>query len=453
MEQLREYQAEAVERAVSVLTGAKAVALRAPTGAGKTVMAQAIAERLNARPLAIAHTAELVSQWRERGTDAITVHKLLADITLADNYDLLIVDEAHHYTRNLWEAVITQAPCKVLGLSATFSRSTVYHGYEHLYADCVSTGTYQELRDGGYLVPAQVMLPGILKPWEGESLGFEYMATLDENRHARNLQGLIDWLVPELQNKKSIIYVATKAEARRLASRLTAYGLDAGVAIGGDSSALATFDERGPGTVLVTVQLVAEGIDVPTCNAIVFARFVGSYVAYRQAIGRATRPDGGKEMATIYDYCGSALHHGHPMNEDYVTLRATDLGAAPMCPTCLIAVYVGNQCPQCGALLHIAESRPRKLRCPACRGGLTKDSICKRCQLVAHFTETESEGCTHFRYGGLTFNQLGEQKFGGIIHDNEYEIDLAKKVGTINAVQKTGRSVKAILAWLVANID
>ena len=448
---LRDYQVSAVSQTISAFRLHDAVALRAPTGAGKTLMAQAITEVLELKPLAIAHTTELVKQWRERGTDAITVQSYLKDSSIQDDYGLLIVDEAHHYCRNLWERVITSATRRVLALSATFSRQVVYHGYEHLYGACVSTGTYQELRDDGYLVPLEVRLPGIEGPWDGETLGFEYMASLEENSQARNLQGLVDWVSSELRSRKSIIYVSSKGDARRLTEMLQIRGIDAGLAIGGDTEAMADFEDKGAGTALVTVQLVSEGIDFPSCDAVVLARFIGSFVTYRQVTGRASRPHDSKAVATIYDYCGTTLHHGHPMNEDVVTIKAEDLGKAPVCAVCWTPVYEGDKCPKCGNYIVLHGGGHIVVKCPACRGKLSPEGRCHRCALVAKFEQGVAKS-TQFQYGGVKFLELSDTVFGNAFQGVEYSIDFQTHTATVGEIENTNRSLKALLAWVVTSL-
>jgi len=60
--------------------------------------------------------------------------------------------------------------------------------------------------------------------------------------------------------------------------------------------------------ILTTSQLLASGVDVPTCKNIVLARVVGSMCEFKQIIGRGTRvrDDYGKLWFNIVDYTGSA---------------------------------------------------------------------------------------------------------------------------------------------------
>ncbi len=59
---------------------------------------------------------------------------------------------------------------------------------------------------------------------------------------------------------------------------------------------------------LTTSQLLATGVDAPTCKNVVLARVINSMTEFKQIIGRGTRvrEDYGKLFFTILDYTGSA---------------------------------------------------------------------------------------------------------------------------------------------------
>src|SRR5438132_6715235 len=78
-----------------------------------------------------------------------------------------------------------------------------------------------------------------------------------------------------------------------------------------------TPEERTP-VIVTTSRLLSTGIDVPTCKNIVLARPVGSFVEFKQIIGRGTRlhePD--KTWFTILDYAGATRHFFDPDFDGY----------------------------------------------------------------------------------------------------------------------------------------
>jgi len=145
---LRPYQDEAIEawwrhegRGVIVL----------PTGAGKTVVALAIAARLAMRSLVVVPTIDLLGQWRQGISDRLGLplaevgmigggKRTRRDFTVItydsaamphrelSGFGLLIVDEVHHLPARAYRAIAgkSAAPFR-LGLSATPERSDLGH--------------------------------------------------------------------------------------------------------------------------------------------------------------------------------------------------------------------------------------------------------------------------------------------------------------------------------------
>ena len=144
----RPYQAEAIaawERG----EGRGLVVL--PTGAGKTVVALAVAARLGLRTLVVAPTIDLLHQWRTglaerlgypldevgmigggkrtlRDLTVITYDSAAMPRRVLDGFGLLIVDEVHHLPARAYRAIAgkVNAPFR-LGLSATPERTDDGH--------------------------------------------------------------------------------------------------------------------------------------------------------------------------------------------------------------------------------------------------------------------------------------------------------------------------------------
>jgi superfamily II DNA or RNA helicase len=117
-----------------------------PTGAGKTVVALMVIERLAVRTLVVVPTLELLAQWQRALGEKLSVpsatigvvgggRRDVRDLTVItfdsaarpqrhlDGFGLLIVDEVHHLPATLYRRIVSKvaAPCR-LGLSATPER-------------------------------------------------------------------------------------------------------------------------------------------------------------------------------------------------------------------------------------------------------------------------------------------------------------------------------------------
>ena len=128
--ELRETQratADALERGIRA-DGAALCEL--PTGAGKTVIALAVAARLGVRTLVVVHTRVLREQWLARaaaflvGAVDVAMLQTLCRRGCPEPYGLVVYDEVHHLcARAFSRAMLRVRPRYALGLSATVARA------------------------------------------------------------------------------------------------------------------------------------------------------------------------------------------------------------------------------------------------------------------------------------------------------------------------------------------
>jgi superfamily II DNA or RNA helicase len=110
--------------------------------------------------------------------------------------------------------------------------------------------------------------------------------------------------------------------------------------------------------VLVTVDVVSEGFDIPAAGCAILLRPTQSLGLYIQQVGRVLRPAPGKTHAVVLDHVGNVHRHGFPDDHREWTLadrerRAGSTGQpAPSvrtCPECFAAFKPAPVCPICGA--------------------------------------------------------------------------------------------------------
>jgi hypothetical protein len=118
--------------------------------------------------------------------------------------------------------------------------------------------------------------------------------------------------------------------------------------------------------VLVTVDVVSEGFDVPAASCAILLRPTQSLSLYLQQVGRVLRPAPGKDAAVILDHVGNVHRHGFPDDHrDWSLddrLRRTRAGgpAAPCvrtCGTCFAAFAPQPACPCCGTPVPVQPAR------------------------------------------------------------------------------------------------
>ena len=366
------------------------------TGAGKTVIAGSICQglrRYGTETLILVHRKELVNQFVSTLTKAgldddigvvqpsypatpwapIQIASVFSLVRrkLAIKPKLIIVDEAHHIRAKTWEKCLAQFPdAWVLGLTATPKRLDGKGLKSHFdYLHCGPT--IDELIEGKYLSPVtSLRLPVGFNLRNIRTIGGDY------DRHALAEQGENPLLIAagvhvyqkHLMGRKAIYFGASISNSFKTAEKFRAAGIRA-EHIDGNSSdndrdrALNMFGE-GALDVLCNYDLISEGFDCPSCDAIMDAHATKSTVAYLQRIGRAMRYQPGK-VALHADLCNNIVHGLYNEDRDW-SLRDDEVQeeekkSAPIsnlrcCHACA-TVYPKRhrECPTCG-VMH--ENRP-----------------------------------------------------------------------------------------------
>jgi len=364
LQPLRPYQSETVEKVYAEWTKSRRVLLVAPTGAGKTRLAEEFVVRFTAqgqRVVFIAHRRELIRQAAERLRRSIgvldvglvapgeelclhapvqvaTVQTLLAR-SLRPEADLIILDEAHHYVADDWSQLAASYPhAKVLGLTATPERQDG-RPMGDMFESLVVAAKYSELIRDGHLVPCRVFQPPA--DFAGDGLAQDPIAAWQ--RYA--------------DGARTFWFCRTVEDAYETAKKLCELGIPAACIEAKTEKAerdeLLDRFARGGLVVLTNVYALTEGVDVPAARCCLLARSCGHVGPYLQMAGRVLRPHKDKADAILIDLSGATLRHGLPTEDREYSLEGN--GIRRTSPTPL------RNCLQCGATF---PSYDRK--CPEC---------------------------------------------------------------------------------------
>lgn len=355
--QLRPYQEEALEAWKNAgMSGIIAL----PTGAGKTVIADAAIADLGKRTLVVVITREHVKQWVEsirRFTDAGPLvgayygeEKRLAPITVttyqtafrktdlfADKFAFLVFDEVHHLPADKFRLIATRMPAPYrLGLSATIEREDGRH--EELFpllGGIVYKTSPGELTRMGYLAPYIVrrvkvdLLPEEKRKYEtlrrqynmlARGLPFNQlvekarkgdpeaiqavrinteMRKLVQNSEAK-LKAVEKIVRDELaRGSKIIVFTQLRSQAEEIARRVGGLLLHGGLDKKTRKAVLERFRNAKSGVLVVTT-VGDEGLDIPDANVGIIASGTGNPRQFIQRLGRLLRPKEGKE-ARLYE--------------------------------------------------------------------------------------------------------------------------------------------------------
>lgn len=334
---LRAYQEDAKDRTLAAFrAGWRRLLVCMATGLGKTPFVAALAECMGVGTdggvaLVCAHVDELLEQARRafarrmplagielekaaaradaRAAVVIasiqTLREKRLDEVLA-RYDsrlrLVVIDEAHRSAaasyRALVDAVGKASPqTLIVGVTATPQRTDKV-GLVDLYDEIVYHYDLHEAIEDGYLVPPQAYRVETAVNLDGVRIAAGDFAATALGRRVNTPErndAVVQAYVEVASGKRGLTFAASVTHAQALAHAFRRAGIAAQAVWGAMPRAeradcVARF-RRGDLQMLVGVQLLVEGFDVPGIEAVVLARPTTSGIVYRQSLGRGLRVD------------------------------------------------------------------------------------------------------------------------------------------------------------------
>ena len=340
----RPYQEQAIDAINSkIMYGGDRGLLLMATGLGKTRVAAGVIEQwINDRPgneiLVIAPSLNLVPQleaslWPylpktvathilvgsekpsfQGGVTVATVQSMLnRGSEDRERFGLVVVDEAHHAPADGYRRLLSDlAPQFVLGMTATPWRGDERR-LEDIFGDPTYTVSIVEGMQLGYLaaVDYRMMVDTIDWDWVRENL-HSSLSIKELNRRVfiperdEALVSKIRQHLDQISDPRAVVFCRSIDHANAISRRLKAEGF----AVHAIHSRLDRFvttkvlrDFRaGDVPIIVTVDMLNEGIDIPDVNFIAFLRVTHSRRIFVQQLGRGLRLSPGKAEVRVLDF-------------------------------------------------------------------------------------------------------------------------------------------------------
>jgi superfamily II DNA or RNA helicase len=370
--ELRPYQAAAI--ASWEFAGKRGI-LALPTGSGKTRIAMAIIALTHLRTLCLVPTRALMAQWVKTLSDAslgpigeygdgrriehpITVATFASALrngeTIGNRFDLLVIDEAHHFGGSAGDEVLEMYTASArLGLSATPPEDQTRRSrLDELIGSEVYRASIEELA-GRYLASFELITISVrLAPSERQAYDAEmsifrpvcraffkaafnaswadFMASASKSdsgrralaawRHSRILvryttekRRIVNDLLVRHQDSRILLFSADNDTAYSASLEHLIQPITCDIGKKERAQALERFS-AGELRILVSARVLNEGIDVPAADvAIIVGGSQGSR-EYVQRIGRVLRPSEGKK-AIVYDLVTQDTFEEHRADE------------------------------------------------------------------------------------------------------------------------------------------
>lgn len=352
------YQTEAKAKIYKMWTQLRSIMFQMPTGTGKTHLFVSISRDLHewsvqhksaVKILFLAHRVELIKQIKEK---LGVKYGLAAGMIMANNmeekylpyqvasvqtlirriddwkekdFDLIIVDEAHHVKADSYKTILRAFPhAKVLGVTATPYRMS-HESFRPEFDDLITSRPVAQFIKEGWLTDyeyysikpeskIQMDIQSINRfAMDGDYLdeAAAYVMDRDEIR-----AGIVSSYEHYAKGKKGIVYTITKAHNIHVCNKFRAHGYKA-VAIDDSTppkerEAYVSDFKSGKIDIICNVNIFSEGFDCPDVEFIQLARPTKSLSMYLQQVGRGLRIADGKEKVILLDNVGLYNRFGFP---------------------------------------------------------------------------------------------------------------------------------------------
>ncbi|BAY95934.1 DEAD/DEAH box helicase family protein [Tolypothrix sp. LEGE 11397] len=387
---LRDYQKLAIAQVYAFFrTGIKSVLLYAPTGAGKTVLAAKMivdAVKKGRRVLFLVHRAKLVKQTvqtlRKQGIEPsviwagwhsspdyskivlVAMVQTLQNRELPPDIGLVIADEVHTtafyklYSEKVVPTyggtILALSKCFFVGLSASPWRTKATEGYCHLFQAIVRAPYPQELIDMGYLVRSrQFGYDGLIdfKKLDTGGNGDFTLKSMESVCTPVYNSEVVKRYVEVCPERKAIVFTAGVKQALDITAQFHARGITAECIIEAtpekERDAIFERFHHGSTHILISVNVLCEGFDEPTVEAVLLARPTKSRALLVQMCGRGLRLSQGKSDCYFLDFAENFKRLG----------LHTKRFATPLCPRGSSQAVKEEEeielktCPNCGELI------------------------------------------------------------------------------------------------------
>ncbi|NNE82792.1 MAG: DEAD/DEAH box helicase, partial [Alphaproteobacteria bacterium] len=345
---LRNWQQKIIDSFPSIISQHHRFILKAPTGAGKTVLASEIVERFykGKKIIVLCHRLVLLEQLEKALAESHNVRKLSVsdtgpafedyDILLSTNMrakatltdavgkaDLIIVDEAHRVSPNRrgykWIIDDFSARGKMgaqfIGLTASPERRTADQRDQlNLAFDAIiDCANIEDLIEEGVLV-RPVYRPHFVHDLDLNGIDIS-SGDFPVSKLAPAIikSSMIDYAVWSYSDERlklsakpiSAWFCADVSVAEATLGRIRQLGIEAAMVTAKtpikERMKLLARHEKGEIEAMVSVGVLAEGWDNPQCNIIVHLRPTLSKVLWGQSVGRGLRSAPGKEKCIVID--------------------------------------------------------------------------------------------------------------------------------------------------------
>lgn len=382
---LRDYQTKATRRIdAEWKAGHRAVLLVMPPNAGKTVVFLHVirkALKRGERVCVVAPNVVLTQQtidkfshidhgiiWADKTTGKGKQLQIASAPTLANrldeyDFDLIVVDEAHHCAANTWKKILERySSARVLGVTATAKRLDG-KGLDACGFTGLVRGPWIDSLTPQYMTPYRMWAPNVPELLDAPE-GSDYKAS-DLAKHGIEMGVLIGDAVKHYTKhcagKRALAFCMSIEDSKATVKRFARAGYKAAHMDGNTpheerQRLLADLNARRL-DLISSCNVLGEGLDIPGVDVVIQLRPTRSYQMWLQQLGRGFRLDAENpdKLLDVIDCAGNYFRFWSPSVD-----RGYGLDGAPSLD--VERQQTQRRCAECG-LVYMADGRGY---CPEC---------------------------------------------------------------------------------------
>jgi superfamily II DNA or RNA helicase/HKD family nuclease len=233
-----------------------------------------------------------------------------------DEFDYLIIDEAHHATSPTYQDVLNYfEPQFTLGMTATPERSDANNVFDLFDNNVALEVRLHEALDDELVIPFHYF--GITDI-EGIDLSDVQIDDIAEITKRLKVNERVDFIIEKMNfyghdgdKRKCLGFCASIDHAQYMAAEFNQRGYKSTCLHGGDSPETRERtinlleNDQDELEFIFTVDIFNEGVDIPSVNSVLMLRPTNSPIVFIQQLGRGLRKHGSKSFLTVLDFIGN----------------------------------------------------------------------------------------------------------------------------------------------------
>ncbi len=227
-----------------------------------------------------------------------------------EEFDYIVIDEAHRTGSDSYQRILEYfQPKFCLGMTATPSRTDGYDVYQLFNNVIAYRITLQDALENDMLAPFHYFGIADLEIDDDtidDPLLFNRLASTERANHIMNK---IEEYSVDKKDRRGLIFCNLNEEAARLSQLFNEHGYRTVAISGHDSDQERQRQigrlESGELQYLFSVDILNEGVDIPSINQIIMLRRTESAIVFVQQLGRGLRKSPGKDYVLVLDFIGN----------------------------------------------------------------------------------------------------------------------------------------------------